>query len=235
MRRPVYAFRVLATRKNCPTVADTPLRGPSAERRCARTNSRPHCGRPLACGLNYQKERQPHGVSADTPLRGPLGGASLRSHEQPAALRPPARVRFELPKRETGFKKPVSLFGSPTGTRTPVFAVRGRRLNRLTMRPFSNLPNDYIIKNKIGQMFLRRFSCFFMQCRTFSFKIMRAELTAPPDFYKEGSACAAERKSVNPLLAGGCAACRLSLSVHKQTSPIGIDHLEKRSRIFNVD
>ena len=27
--------------------------------------------------------------------------------------------------------------GSPKGTRTPVFAVRGRRLNRLTMRPFS--------------------------------------------------------------------------------------------------
>ena len=39
------------------------------------------------------------------------------------------------------------------------------------------------------------------------------------------SACAAERKSVNPLLAGGCAACRLSLSVQKQTSPIDIDHL----------
>ena len=44
--------------------------------------------------------------------------------------------------------------------------------------------------------------------------------------YKKRSACAAERKSVNPLLAGGCAACRLSLSVQKQTSPIGIDHLE---------
>ena len=27
--------------------------------------------------------------------------------------------------------------GSPKGTRTPVFAVRGRRLNRLTMRPYS--------------------------------------------------------------------------------------------------
>ncbi len=44
--------------------------------------------------------------------------------------------------------------------------------------------------------------------------------------YKKRSACAAERKSVNPLLAGGCAACRLSLSVHKQTSPIGIDHFD---------
>ncbi len=43
---------------------------------------------------------------------------------------------------------------------------------------------------------------------------------------KKRSACAAERKSVNPLLAGGCAACRLSLSVHKQTSPIDIDHLK---------
>lgn len=46
----------------------------------------------------------------------------------------------------------------------------------------------------------------------------------PVDIYSRGSACAAERKSVNPLLAGGCAACRLSLSVHKQTSPIDIDY-----------
>lgn len=45
-------------------------------------------------------------------------------------------------------------------------------------------------------------------------------------YFTKGSACAAERKSVNPLLAGGCAACRLSLSVHKQTSPIDIDHFE---------
>lgn len=157
-------------------------------------------------------------------------GDSINARANPCGF----RFLRKYQKKNTGLCL-CSFFGSPTGTRTPVFAVRGRRLNRLTMRPFSNLPNDYIIKNKIGQMFLRRFSCFFMQCRTFSFKIMRAELTAPPDFYKEGSACAAERKSVNPLLAGGCAACRLSLSVHKQTSPIGIDHLEKRSRIFNVD
>ena len=31
------------------------------------------------------------------------------------------------------FSKLTSIGGTATGTRTPVFAVRGRRLNRLTM------------------------------------------------------------------------------------------------------
>ena len=39
-------------------------------------------------------------------------------------------------------------FGSPKGTRTPVFAVRGRRLNRLTMRPYSLLNYNIILRVK---------------------------------------------------------------------------------------
>ena len=33
----------------------------------------------------------------------------------------------------------------------------------------------------------------------------------------------------------GAPLCRIRLSVHKQTLPIGTDHLHGRSRIYNVD
>ena len=49
-------------------------------------------------------------------------------------------------------------FGSPTGTRTPVFAVRGRRLNRLTMRPFPKLLDDYSINKGAWQAVFGSFS-----------------------------------------------------------------------------
>ena len=52
---------------------------------------------------------------------------------------------------------------------------------------------------------------------------------------KKRSACAAERKSVNPLSQVGAPLCRIRLSVHKQTLPIVTDHLEERSRVSNVD
>ena len=53
-------------------------------------------------------------------------------------------------------------FGSPTGTRTPVFAVRGRRLNRLTMRPYLKLLDDYSIKREGWQA---DFAVFFKKIK----------------------------------------------------------------------
>ena len=105
---------------------------------------------------------KPHGESAETPCRGPLGRASLRSREQPAALRPPVFAPVDNQKRERQ-DTPVSLFfGSPTGTRTPVFAVRGRRLNRLTMRPYLKLLDDYSIKREGWQA---DFAVFFKKIK----------------------------------------------------------------------
>ena len=44
-------------------------------------------------------------------------------------------IRNENLKNKTRFVR-NGFFGSPKETRTPDFAVRGRRLNRLTMRPY---------------------------------------------------------------------------------------------------
>ena len=84
----------------------------------------------------------------------PLKGPPRRSFGYPRAN--PCGLRFlrKYQKINSATLLHCLFFGSPTGTRTPVFAVRGRRLNRLTMRPYLNLPNDYIIKSAVRQLIL---------------------------------------------------------------------------------
>ena len=89
----------------------------------------------------------------------PLTGSKQQSQNEQAmrGLRATDSFRAVSPKMKIHRQSRWIFIGSPTGTRTPVFAVRGRRLNRLTMRPCPNLLDYYIIKKQGRQAFLRGF------------------------------------------------------------------------------
>ena len=149
---------------------------------------------------------------------------SVAALARTAARCAPARLPVEAAKKKKRQAKCLSfLFGSPMGNRTPVSAVRGRRLNRLTMRPFVKSSIIIAYSRAVGKSFSAKNKKFL--------KIFEAEGVSPfgsaarrgrggvpgaplgggeeqppRAFGKKRSACAAERKSVNPLLAGGCAA-----------------------------
>ena len=184
-----------------------PRRGPLG-RASLRSREQPRGARLCNSRRKYQKERtgkkpvregEGRGGNLPKPRRGPLGRASLRSREQPRGARL-CNSRRKYQKERTG-KNLSFLFGSPMGNRTPVSAVRGRRLNRLTMRPFQKLDYYTILSFVLQEFFLA-----FSKNATEILRNTKGERGRSPEKDKKRSACAAGRKSVNPLLAGGCAA-----------------------------
>ena len=84
------------------------------------------------------------------------------------------RVCYKTSSKKDGFV-PSFFTGSPTETRTPDSALRGLRLNRLTMRP--RRANAFLSANT------RAYLLDFAACRSFSQKIFAAQIFFGSPFF----------------------------------------------------